>query len=90
MWSRIKKIAGIIIAFFSTVFITLFCRSCFNRRRSGGDSDGDRRIKEGIDRAEGRIESCEDHLTRAEGILRNAINRGKEKEGTSVDNSWNQ
>ena len=97
MWSKIKTAFSIIGAVLSIVLFTVLLfvlrRGKTDGRRSGADSDRDRRIEEGIgeceeradsvserlDRAEDSVGRCEEHLRRAEDILRNAIRRSREE-----------
>lgn len=87
---KIKKVFAVIGAVLTVIVCTFFL--VFLRRR---DSDGqgstgiderDSRIQEGFDGAEESIKRsrdtatrCEEHLRRAEEILRNAIKRGEEE-----------
>lgn len=90
MWKKIKNILIIIgsaiAVFVLTVICVLMCGSKADRRGSDGADERDSAIKEGIGNAEESIrdsrdtaDRCEEHLRRAEEILRNAIERGKEE-----------
>lgn len=77
MWGKIKTAFSIIGAVLSivlfTVILFLLRRGKADGRRSGDDSERNQRIKEGIGK-------CEEHLQRADDILRNAIKRSREAE----------
>ena len=90
MWKKVKNILVIIgsaiLVFVLTIFCVLMCGSKTDRRGSDGADERDSAIKEGLDGASESIrdsrntaERCEEHLRRAEEILRNAIERGKEE-----------
>ena len=85
MWEKIKTIFSIIGILFTGglggFIISLLFRSKADRRRSTGDNERNQSIESGITRTE-------EHLQRAEDILRGAINRSR-KENTEVqdDNS---
>ena len=77
MWAKIKTAFSIIGAVLSivlfTVILFLLRRGKADGRRSGDDSERNQRIEEGIGK-------CEEHLQRADDILRNAIKRSREAE----------
>ena len=90
MWEKIKKIFAIIGAVLSivlfTVILFLLRRGGSNGHGSSGIDERDTRITEGLDGAQESIErsrdtaeQCEEHLRRAEEILRGAIKRGEEE-----------
>ena len=90
MWKKLKNILIIIgsavLVFVLTIVYVLMCGSKVDRRGSDGADERDSAIKEGLGNAEESIRNsrdtadrCEEHLRRAEEILRNAIERGKEE-----------
>ena len=84
------------VVFFS-VILFLLCRGKIDRRRSNADAERNQSIKDGIrrseeqadtiaadiDNAKDRIGRCEEHLQRAEDILRNAIKRSRKETADS-------
>lgn len=91
MWNKIKKVLQVLFAFASIVFFTVLIfvlrRSDSDGCRSSGDAERDRAIKDGIAGSEERLKNsteriakCEEHLQRAESILREAIKRSQQKE----------
>jgi hypothetical protein len=87
---KVKKVFAVIGAVLTVIICTFFL--VFLRRRdsdgqgSSGIDERDSRIQEGLDGAEESIKRsrdtatrCEEHLRRAEEILRNAIKRGEEE-----------
>lgn len=93
MWNKIKKVFSYICAFlsivFSTILLTLLCRSSSDRRRSSSDTKRDTRVEEGLTRSSETVRRCEERLRRAEEILRGAINRNKGEQGETKNNSNN-
>ena len=91
MFNKIKTVFSIIGAVLSfvlfTVILFLLRRGKADGRGSTANAERDSRIKEGLEGASGEIdecrstvERCEEHLQRAEDILRNAIKRSREAE----------
>lgn len=89
MLEKIKKVFAIIGAVLTVIACTFFLvflrRSDSDRRGSDGNAERDSAIKEGIGNAEESIrdsrdtaDRCEEHLRRAEDILREAIRRSRE------------
>lgn len=89
MWKKIKNILIIIgsavLVFVLTIICVLMCGSKADRRGSPDNDERDTAIKEGIGNAQESIrdsrdtaDRCEEHLRRAEDILREAIRRSKE------------
>ena len=78
MGNKIKTIFSIIGAVLSAVFftVTLFLlrRSSSDRQRSTGDVERDRRIKDGLESSQGRIDTVERESTECEGRISNAEN----------------
>ena len=78
---KIKIVLVTVGAFLSVVFLTfvlfLLRRSNSNRRGINRDNERDSRIEKGFEESSDTIRRCEEHLQRAEGILREAINRSK-------------
>lgn len=107
MWNKIKTVLAVIGACISSVCIALFLKGRSDRRGSEGNDEQDRRIQEGIDRAErdiaeadritgelsGTIEErtrkCEEHLSRAEEILREAVKRREKEKDSSLGDGRN-
>ena len=58
-------------------------------RAEGNISEADRITGELSENITRRAEECEEHLSRAEEILRKAIKRGKEEKDSSLDDSRN-
>ena len=90
MWEKIKKAFAVIGAVITVIACTFYL--VFLRRRgsdgqgSSGIDERDTRIQEGLGNAEESIrnsrntaERCEEHLRRAEEILRGAIERGEKE-----------
>ena len=82
-----EKIKNYLIIFGSALLVALFTvlyfvvsRSNSNGRRSGGTDERDTAIKEGLDGASATAERCEEHLRRAEEILRGAVERSRRRE----------
>lgn len=77
MWEKLKSIFSIVGAVLTVVLFTVILFLLRRRdtylRRNARDSERNREI-------ENRITRSEDHLLRAEEILRNAITRSREKE----------
>ena len=80
MWEKFKSVFSIVGAVLTVVLFTvilfLLRRRDIYLRRNTGDSERDRVIEEGITRSE-------NHLLRAEEILRNAVARSREGESSS-------
>ena len=80
MWEKFKSVFSIIGAVLTVVLFTVILFLLRRRdtylRRNTGDSERDRVIEEGIARSE-------NHLLRAEEILRNAVARSREGESSS-------
>lgn len=80
MWEKFKSVFSIVGAVLTVVLFTVILFLLRRRdtylRRNTGDSERDRAIEEGITRSE-------DHLCRAEEILRNAVARNREGEPSS-------
>lgn len=55
MWNKIKTALAVISACISSVCVALFLKGRSDGRGSEGNDERDRRIQEGIDRAEGSI-----------------------------------
>lgn len=83
MWDKIKKAFAVIGAVLTVIVCTFFL--IFLRRRdsdrpgSSGIDERDTRIQEGFNGASATAERCEEHLRRAEEILRGAIERGEKE-----------
>lgn len=92
MWNKIKKVFSYICAFlsivFSTILLTLLCRSNSDRRRSTTDTERDTRVKEGLTETSNTVRRCEERLRRAEEILRGAIDRNKGEQGKTENDSY--
>lgn len=80
MRKEIKNFLLAVAAFFSALFASFFLsgRSKTDRNGSKGDTDRDRECENGFDNIERRVASAEEHLSRAERILREAVEKGKE------------
>lgn len=93
MWNKIKTVLAVIGACIGSVCVALFLKGRSDGRGSEGNDERDRRIQEGIDRTEGNIEertrNCEEHLSRAEEILRGAIKRGEKEKDSSLGDGRN-
>ena len=80
MWEKFKSVFSIVGAVLTVVLFTVILFLLRRRdaylRRNTGDSERDRVIEEGITRSE-------NHLLRAEEILRNAVARSREGESSS-------
>ena len=98
MFNKIKTAFSIVGAVLSVVLFTvilfLLRRGKTDGRRSTANAERDSRIKEGLEGASGEIaecrstvERCEEHLQRAEDILRNAIKRSREETGENENSS---
>ena len=107
MWNKIKTVLAVIGACIGSVCAALFLKGRSDGRGGEGNDERDRRIQEGIDRAEGDIEEadrvagelsgtieertrdCEEHLSRAEEILRGAVKRGEKEKDSSLGDGRN-
>ena len=89
MWKKLKNILIIIgsavLVFVLTIVCVLMCGSKADRRGSDRADERDTAIKEGLDGAQESIrdsrdtaDRCEEHLRRAEDILRRAVERSRE------------
>lgn len=90
MFKKIITIIGAVLTVAGCTFLLLFCRRSSNKPAStgidGGDTASKDRIGEcqdrvdtiskGLSRAESSAGRCEEHLRRAEEILREAIKKG--------------
>lgn len=103
MWEKIKSAFAVIFAFLyiAVLSVVLFMlrRGKTDGRGSGGTSESDTSVTDGINGCEERTENvegritnaedgigrCEEHLQRAEEIIRNAINRSREERKKSED-----
>lgn len=86
MWETIKEILLLILVVGVLLTLWYVLRRCSpDRRGSTGDAERNRRIEEGIESAESSAERCEDHLQRAEDILRNAVERSRKKKQKAED-----
>lgn len=84
MFEKIKTFATVISLIFTGSIlgyvISLLCRSKTDRRGSTGDAERNQSIQSGINRTE-------EHLQRAEDILRGAIRRSTEGNKEIQDNN---
>ena len=98
MLSKIKTVLSVIGAVLSVILFTivllLLRRGKADGRGSTANAERDSRIKERLEGASGEIaecrstvERCEEHLQRAEDILRNAIKRSREETGEPENSS---
>lgn len=87
MWEKIKKVFSIISAVLSvllfTVLLSLLRRSNTDGQGSTRNAERDTKIKDGFKQSSDTVRRCEEHLQRAESILRNAINKSKSEERKS-------
>ena len=98
MLSKIKTVLSVIGAVLSVILFTivlfLLRRNKADGRGSTANTERNSRIKEGLEESSGEIaecrstvERCEEHLQRAEDILRNAIKRSREETGEPENSS---
>lgn len=78
MWKKLKKIFSIVGAFISVLFFTfilLWLRpSSFNRKRSTDDIERDRRIKDGLEGSQGRVDTIKRESSEGSRRISNAEN----------------
>lgn len=90
MWNKVKTFFSIVGAVLSIALLTIVLlflrRGNSDRRRSRENIERDTRIQEGFGNVTESIRNsrdtagrCEEHLQRAEGILREAINRSRKE-----------
>lgn len=87
MWEKIKTVLSIAGAVLSVLFFTVLLfvlrRGKADGRGSDGTDERDSRIEERIDSAGDAIARCEEHLQRAEELLRGAVERSRKEESKS-------